>query len=58
MKHRRPDLMLKYYLILKVLLKLENFDAIGAIEKTINNKITNKVYKEQSARMIKLTIFL
>ena len=45
--------MLKYFSVLKVLFRLANFDVIGAIEKTLFNKITNKVKKEQSAKTIK-----
>ena len=46
--------MLKYFSVLQVLLRLANFDAIGAIEKRIFNKITNNVQKEHSAKIIKL----
>ena len=53
MKHKKPDFMLKYFSVFKVLLRLANFDAIREIEKTIFNKITNKVKKEQSAKTIK-----
>ena len=35
--------MSKYFSVLKVLLRLANFDTIGATEKTIFDKITNKV---------------
>ena len=42
--------MVKYFSVLKVFLRLANLDKIGAIEKTIFNKITNKVLKEQSAK--------
>ena len=45
--------MLKYFPVLKVLRRLANFDAIEAREKTIFNKITNKVKKEQISKMIK-----
>ena len=38
--------MLKYFSGLKALLRLANVDAIGPIEKTILNTITNKVLKK------------
>ena len=37
--------MLKYFLVLKLLLRLANLVAMGVIEKTIFNKITNKLKK-------------
>ena len=43
--------MIKYFSILKVLLRFANFNAIGAIRKTIFNKLTNKVQKQQSAKL-------
>ena len=47
MKHRKLKIIVsKYFSILKVLLTLANFDTIWAIEKTIFNKITNKVLKK------------
>ena len=35
--------MLKYFLGFEILLRLANFDSIGAIQKMIFNKISNKV---------------
>ena len=46
--------MLKYFLVLKLLLRLANFEAMGVIEKTIFNKITNKVQKEHRTKAINL----
>ena len=43
MKERRPGFRLKYFSVLKDLFGLANFDAIGAIEKAVFNKINNKV---------------
>ena len=40
-KHGRPDIMLKYFLVLKVLLRLINYDVIGAIKKAIIEKTVN-----------------
>ena len=44
-KHRKRDFTLKIFLVLKVLLRLGNFDAVGSLIKLIFNKIANKVKK-------------
>ena len=46
MKHKRPDFMLQYFSVLKILIKLANLYTIDAIEKIIFDKIVDKVKKE------------
>ena len=47
---QKTEFMLKYVSVLKGLLRLANFEAICAIEKTTFNKITNKVYKKKKTK--------
>ena len=47
-KHRKRDFTLKIFLVLKVLLRLGNFDAVGSLI-----KLLIKLKKEQGAKMMK-----
>ena len=42
-KHRKPDVILKYVLVFQILIRFATFDAIDAIEKMLFKKIYNKV---------------